>query len=183
MLPNGYMHSFGQYYMRIPVLVILLLASMQPMLAQPSYDEGGNPHFADAGSVDVIQEIEPNNLNTTGQEVYPGDVVRGAVDMWSDEFDYFGVWLEPGQTLLLTLSHAAGDGVTMISVIRVLQIRLANAVRQQGWNRLLPVIQVHEPANLPAHVRLVALVFKVSAQLHHLVRVFQLFLGQFPERF
>ena len=99
--------------MRFTVLVILLLASMHPMLAQPSLDNGENPSFAEAGNVDVIQEIEPNNLNTTGQEVYPGDVVRGSVDMWSDELDYFGVWLEPGQTLLLTLSHAAGDGVSM----------------------------------------------------------------------
>ncbi|MEZ8009617.1 MAG: hypothetical protein QMC65_08250 [Candidatus Poseidoniaceae archaeon] len=99
--------------MRFTVLVILLLASMHPMLAQPSLHDGGNPYFAEAGNVDVIQEIEPNNLNTTGQEVYPGDVVRGSVDMWSDELDYFGVWLEPGQTLLLTLSHAAGDGVSM----------------------------------------------------------------------
>jgi len=99
--------------MRFTVLVILLLASMHPMLAQPSLHEGGDPYFAEAGNVDVIQEIEPNNLNTTGQEVYPGDVVRGSVDMWSDELDYFGVWLEPGQTLLLTLSHAAGDGVSM----------------------------------------------------------------------
>ena len=99
--------------MRFTVLVILFLASMHPMLAQPSLHDGGNPYFAEAGNVDVIQEIEPNNLNTTGQEVYPGDVVRGSVDMWSDELDYFGVWLEPGQTLLLTLSHAAGDGVSM----------------------------------------------------------------------
>ena len=99
--------------MRFTVLVILLLASMHPMLAQPSLHDGGNPYFTEAGNVDVIQEIEPNNLNTTGQEVYPGDVVRGSVDMWSDELDYFGVWLEPGQTLLLTLSHAAGDGVSM----------------------------------------------------------------------
>ena len=99
--------------MRFTVLVVLLLASMHPMLAQPSLHDGGDPYFAEAGNVDVIQEIEPNNLNTTGQEVYPGDVVRGSVDMWSDEIDYFGVWLEPGQTLLLTLSHAAGDGVSM----------------------------------------------------------------------
>ena len=98
--------------MRFTVLMILL-ASMHPMLAQPSLDDGENPYFTEAGNVDVIQEIEPNNLNTTGQEVYPGDVVRGSVDMWSDELDYFGVWLEPGQTLLLTLSHAAGDGVSM----------------------------------------------------------------------
>ena len=113
MLLNSYMRQLKPSTMRFTVLVILLLASMHPILAQPSLDDGGNPHFADAGSVDVIQEIEPNNLNTTGQEVYPGDVVRGAVDMWSDELDYFGVWLEPGQTLLLTLSHAAGDGVSM----------------------------------------------------------------------
>jgi hypothetical protein len=99
--------------MRFAVAMILLLALMHPMLTQPSLDDVENPYFADAGYVDVIQEIEPNDLNTTGQEVYPGDVVRGAVDMWNDELDYFGVWLEPGQTLLLTLSHAAGDGVSM----------------------------------------------------------------------
>ena len=99
--------------MRFAVAMILILALMHPMLNQPSLDDVENPYFADAGYVDVIQEIEPNDLNTTGQEVYPGDVVRGAVDMWNDELDYFGVWLEPGQTLLLTLSHAAGDGVSM----------------------------------------------------------------------
>jgi hypothetical protein len=99
--------------MRFAVAMILILALMHPMLTQPSLDDVGNPSFADAGYVDVIQEIEPNDLNTTGQEVYPGDVIRGAVDMWNDELDYFGVWLEPGQTLLLTLSHAAGDGVSM----------------------------------------------------------------------
>ena len=113
MLLNGYMCPFRPPPMRFTVLAILLLASMHPMLAQPSLDDGENPYFTAAGNVDVIQEIEPNNLNTTGQEVYPGDVVRGSVDMWSDELDYFGVWLEPGQTLLLTLSHAAGDGVSM----------------------------------------------------------------------
>jgi hypothetical protein len=113
MLLNNYMRQRKPIAMRFTVLVILLLASMHPMLAQPSLHDGGNPYFAEAGNVDVIQEIEPNNLNTTGQEVYPGDVVRGSVDMWSDELDYFGVWLEPGQTLLLTLSHAAGDGVSM----------------------------------------------------------------------
>ena len=113
MLLNSYMRQLKPKVMRFTVLVILLLASMHPMLAQPSLHDGGNPYFAEAGSVEVIQEIEPNNLNTTGQDVYPGDVVRGSVDMWSDELDYFGVWLEPGQTLLLTLSHAAGDGVSM----------------------------------------------------------------------
>lgn len=99
--------------MRFAIAMILILALMHPMLTQPSLDDVENPSFTDAGYVDVIQEIEPNDLNTTGQEVYPGDVIRGAVDMWNDELDYFGVWLEPGQTLLLTLSHAAGDGVSM----------------------------------------------------------------------
>jgi len=99
--------------MRFAVAMILVLALMHPMLAQPSLDDVESPSFTDAGYVDVIEEVEPNDLNTTGQEVYPGDVVRGAVDMWNDELDYFGVWLEPGQTLLLTLSHAAGDGVSM----------------------------------------------------------------------
>ena len=99
--------------MRYAVLLILLLASMHPILTQTHLDDAQNPHFAESGSVDVIEEIEPNNLNTTGQEVYPGDVVSGSVDMWDDELDYYGVWLESGQTLLLTLSHAAGDGVSM----------------------------------------------------------------------
>ena len=110
---NDYMHPSKPLPMRFTVLVILLVASMQPLLAQSSLEDTKNPFFTDDGRVDVIQELEPNNLNTTGQDVYPGDVVRGAVDMWSDEVDYFGVWLEPGQTLLLTLSHAAGDGVSM----------------------------------------------------------------------
>tara|TARA_B110000444_G_scaffold261269_1_gene312239 strand:- start:408 stop:3668 length:3261 start_codon:yes stop_codon:yes gene_type:complete len=99
--------------MRFTVLAILILASMHPLLTQTSLDDEEKPYFTADGKVDVIQETEPNNLNTTGQEVYPGDVIRGSVDMWSDELDYFGVWLEPGQTLLLTLSHAAGDGVSM----------------------------------------------------------------------
>ena len=104
---------FCEFVMRFAVAMILIFALMHPMLTQPSLDDVANPSFTDAGYVDVIQEIEPNDLNTTGQEVYPGDVIRGAVDMWNDELDYFGVWLEPGQTLLLTLSHAAGDGVSM----------------------------------------------------------------------
>lgn len=110
---NDYMGPFKAQPMRFNVVVLLILALMHPMLTQPSLDDVENPYFTDAGYVDVIQEIEPNDLNTTDQEVYPGDVVRGAVDMWNDELDYFGVWLEPGQTLLLTLSHAAGDGVSM----------------------------------------------------------------------
>ena len=101
-------------HMRFTVVLILIVAAMHPLLIHSTLDNGVESLLhTDAGNVDIIQEVEPNNLNTTAQEVYPGDVVRGSVDMWSDELDYYGVWLEPGQTLLLTLSHAAGDGVSM----------------------------------------------------------------------
>ena len=100
--------------MRIAVLVMLLAAALQPWMVAPIELAETDLTMPSAGNgVDVIAETEPNNVNTSGQEVYPGDVVRGAVDMWDDELDWFTVWLEPGQTLLLTLSHAAGDGVSM----------------------------------------------------------------------
>jgi hypothetical protein len=57
MLLNNYMRQLKPRFMRFTVLVILLLASMHPMLAQPSLHDGGNPYFAEAGNVDVIQEI------------------------------------------------------------------------------------------------------------------------------
>ena len=98
--------------MRIALLMLLLLAAFQPMTVGPTLDMD-HPLFATGQGVDVIEEVEPNNVNTSGQEVYPGDVVRGSVDMWDDKRDWFSVWLEPGQTLLLTLSHASGDGVSM----------------------------------------------------------------------
>lgn len=91
-------------HMRFTVVLILIVAAMHPLLIHSTLDNGVESLLhTDAGNVDIIQEVEPNNLNTTAQEVYPGDVVRGSVDMWSDELDYYGVWLEPGQTLLLTL--------------------------------------------------------------------------------
>ena len=99
--------------MRFPLVVLLVLAALQPMLTVNPTLEDEHPKFTQGQGVDVIDEVEPNNVNTSGQTVYPGDVVRGAVDMWSDEHDWFSVWLEPGQTLLLTLSHASGDGVSM----------------------------------------------------------------------
>ena len=100
--------------MRNTIAFILLLALMQPMLTHSTLEDASlSPQFTTAGSVDVIEEVEPNNVNTSGQEVYPGDVLRGDVDMWDDRHDYFTVWLESGQTLLLTLSHASGDGVSM----------------------------------------------------------------------
>ena len=98
--------------MRHAIVVLLLLAAIHPMMTQTTLDEPVT-WMSEAGGVDVIGEVEPNNANTSGQEVYPGDVVRGAVDMWDDKHDWYSVWLEPGQTLLLTLSHASGDGVSM----------------------------------------------------------------------
>ena len=99
-------------FMRHAIVALLLLAALHPIMTQTTLDEPVT-WMSEAGGVDVIGEVEPNNANTSGQEVYPGDVVRGAVDMWDDKHDWYSVWLEPGQTLLLTLSHASGDGVSM----------------------------------------------------------------------
>ena len=99
--------------MRIALVAILLMSVMNPLFTQVELQDEPPMLLADGNGVQVIEEIEPNNVNTTGQEVYPGDVVRGAVDMWNDKHDWYSVWLEPGQTLLLTLSHASGDGVSM----------------------------------------------------------------------
>ena len=99
--------------MRIALVAILLMSVMNPLFTQVELQDEPPMLLADGNGVQVIEEIEPNNVNTTGQEVYPGDVVRGAVDMWDDKHDWYSVWLEPGQTLLLTLSHASGDGVSM----------------------------------------------------------------------
>ena len=98
--------------MRHTIVALLLLAALHPMMTQTTLDEPV-VWMSETWGVDVIGEVEPNNANTSGQEVYPGDVVRGAVDMWNDKHDWYSVWLEPGQTLLLTLSHASGDGVSM----------------------------------------------------------------------
>ena len=99
--------------MRITVITILIIASLQPMMFFDSLEDFDQNYFSSSSGIEVINEVEPNNVNTSGQEVYPGDVVRGAVDMWNDKHDWYSVWLEPGQTLLLTLSHASGDGVSM----------------------------------------------------------------------
>ena len=100
--------------MRVAVITILLLTAMYPLVTSTSLEDNSfEPQFTGASGVEIISESEPNNVNTSGQDVYPGDVVRGSVDMWDDKHDWFNVWLEPGQTLLLTLSHASGDGVSM----------------------------------------------------------------------
>ena len=99
--------------MRKIVVSLLLLALLSPFLTSNVLEDGKSFQHSSDGGVEVIEEIEPNNVNTSGQEMYPGDVVRGTVDMWSDKIDWYSIWLEPGQTLLLTLSHASGDGVSM----------------------------------------------------------------------
>ena len=88
--------------MRITVLTILLLAALHPMVNSTNLEELRTPNFTASDGVELFLESEPNDSNTTGQEVYPGDVVRGTVDMWNDQQDWYSVWLEPGQTLLLT---------------------------------------------------------------------------------
>ena len=100
--------------MRNAIVALMIFAALSPMVSDSAtpLDEPIT-WFAEGSGVEILNEVEPNNANTSGQEVYPGDVVRGSVDMWADEHDWFSVWLEPGQTLLLTLSHASGDGVSM----------------------------------------------------------------------
>jgi len=99
--------------MRYLIASILILAALNPVMTSSTLNEPPISWFTEENGVEVINEVEPNNVNTSGQEVYPGDVVRGAVNMWDDKHDWYSVWLEPGQTLLLTLSHASGDGVSM----------------------------------------------------------------------
>ena len=100
--------------MRTVVVSVLLLALIQPLLVTSILEESDSSAlFSDSSGVEVVDEIEPNNVNTSAQVVYPGDVVKGGVDMWDDKHDWFTVWLEADQTMLLTLSHASGDGVSM----------------------------------------------------------------------
>ena len=100
--------------MRIAIISILILASLQPFLICESLQDTSKMNLSISSSgVEIIDEIEPNDKNSTGQEIYPGDVIQGTVDMWQDDKDWYSIWLEPGQTLLLSLSHAAGDGVSM----------------------------------------------------------------------
>ena len=86
--------------MRFTVLTILLLAAIHPMVNTNTLDELTAPFLSDSNGVELIMESEPNDSNTTGQEVYPGDVVRGTVDMWTDNQDWYSVWLEPGLSLI-----------------------------------------------------------------------------------
>ena len=77
--------------MRFALVVLLVSAALYPMLTVDPTLEDKHPKFTLGQGVDIIFEVEPNNVNSSGQTVYPGDVVRGAVDMWSDEHDWFSV--------------------------------------------------------------------------------------------
>ena len=88
--------------MRIALVAILLMSVMNPLFSQVELQDESPVLLADGNGVQVIEEIEPNNVNTTGQEVYPGDVVRGAVDMWDDKHDWYSVW----RTWSSPLAHA-----------------------------------------------------------------------------
>ena len=61
------------------------------------------------------------------------------------------------------------EGVRVLAVVRVLDVALLERVCNHRRDRLLPVVQVHEAANEPLHVCLVARVLELAAQLHHLV--------------
>ena len=66
----------------------------------------------------------------------------------------------------------------MIAVVRVLEVRLADGVAEERGDGLLAVVEVHEAADLARHVRLVALVLEVAAELHHGVRLGDLLVGE-----
>jgi hypothetical protein len=51
----------------------------------------------------------------------------------------------------------------------LLDVILVDEVGEHGRDRLLPVVQVHEAADVALHVRLVARVLELAAKLHHLV--------------
>ena len=61
--------------MRFAIVALLVFAAMNPMLTPHALDEDSTAWFTEAAGVEVINEVEPNNANTSGQEVYPGDVV------------------------------------------------------------------------------------------------------------
>ena len=77
-----------------------------------------------------------------------------------------------------TRVDAARQRVAVVAVVRVLEISLANSIAEQRGNRLLAVVEVHEPPDLPRHVRLVALILEIAAQLHRLVRAVQVLIGE-----
>jgi hypothetical protein len=68
-----------------------------------------------------------------------------------------------------TSVDARREGVSVLAVIRVLDVALFERVCNHRRDRLLHVVQVHEAANEPLHVCLVARVLELAAQLHHLV--------------
>ena len=88
--------------MRIALVAILLMSVINPLFTQVELQDEPPMLLADGNGVQVIEEIEPNNVNTTGQEVYPGDVVRGAVDMWNDKM----IGIPFGLSLVKPSAHA-----------------------------------------------------------------------------
>mmetsp|Transcript_29212 Transcript_29212/g.72879 ORF Transcript_29212/g.72879 Transcript_29212/m.72879 type:complete len:293 (-) Transcript_29212:84-962(-) len=67
--------------------------------------------------------------------------------------------------------HAARERVRVLAVVRVLDVAALDRVGHEGGDRLLAVVQVHEATDVALHVRLVARVLELAAELHHLVRL------------
>mmetsp|Transcript_17252 Transcript_17252/g.42467 ORF Transcript_17252/g.42467 Transcript_17252/m.42467 type:complete len:814 (+) Transcript_17252:130-2571(+) len=115
------------------------------------------------------------------QRPAPLEVVLHVVDVHGAPRAAAGASVAPEQLRHdLAAVHAGRDGVRVVAVVRVLQVALADGVVQQRRDGLLPVVQVHEAADLARHVRLVALVLEVAAVDHHGVRLRQLLVAQLP---
>ena len=54
-------------FMRIALVAILLMSVMNPLFTQVELQDESPVLLADGNGVQVIEEIEPNNVNTTGQ--------------------------------------------------------------------------------------------------------------------
>ena len=66
----------------------------------------------------------------------------------------------------------------MIAVVGVLEVVLADGVFEEGGDGLLAVVEVHETADLARHVRLVALILEIAAELHRGVRLGKVLVGE-----
>ncbi|MEM3342491.1 MAG: hypothetical protein QW728_07350, partial [Thermoplasmata archaeon] len=69
---------------------------------------------AQSGSTDTVKffmETEPNNNKGQANEVFPGDIVSGTVNVGGDIHDYFKIYLEENSTLRVKISHTFEEGI------------------------------------------------------------------------
>ena len=65
---------------------------------------------------------------------------------------------------------AARERVRVLAVVAVLDVGRPNGVPDERRDAFLPVVEVHEPPDVPLHVRLIARVLELPREQHHLVR-------------